>query len=802
MFEAQVAYYLNQYLGKYLTGLDAESLKISVWAGDVQLRNLSLKPEALADLELPVTVKAGMLGKLTLKVPWNKLGQAPVVVEFDRLYIVAGPKEESEMSGKAEDVESYEEQVDEVEFHAKMQRCTDSEKKFLTDLDARGKGAKASKGGADQPLADRMGFMALIDKILGNLQIKISNVHIRYEDGTLGESLAAAGSPGSRGIGVGVMLQEVVAQTVDASGNVAFVTEDVLQCLRKAVSLSKLCAYFDVDSAPLHPPRRGKWSDMDVAEWDDLFLPARHYDEMCYTHDFLICPVSGGMKYARRSRKFRVNEQDPKQEMSMNLQQVQLQYSRQQYGCTQQLLQAVELFQANAPYRYMRPHGRPAAGAQARIWWRYALRCVRKQLHTSRSSWKDLQHVIATRRRYVPHYARCVEVGKIGGDEAIEGMDRHLPEGAITMFRRLAHASAEASRWKALEALDGAWSTGMGASVAPRVYARGARRDQRKQRTWGEYMWGGQQAQPQQPQQSQQEQQAQQAQLEGGGGSGGGGGGGAKGVPDVGSMRGNLTAEEWGRLEELLAEKTLKDEDESKDTPFTVRIRLAVTIARASARLVEERGSSERHRRVGTALLHLAQHATAPPLAHGSSGSSSSVGDSPRWRELCVAGMDALTLSASQFPTTLEVTAAVGRASVETEAGPLFSTAAGAELAGGGKSAGSAFAMSFVSKPQDGSADAVVDLNIAPSFATYSPGAVSGITGFFAPVEGTQGLQLTTLQAQAAARAEQLRKLAQFQLRSLSAAEEKPKLQLSLSCHAPKAWESREGEPPGRPPAR
>lgn len=68
MFEAQVAWYLNNYLGKYLSGLDAESLKISVWKGDVQLRNLHLKPEALNGLDLPVTVKAGLLGKLTLKV--------------------------------------------------------------------------------------------------------------------------------------------------------------------------------------------------------------------------------------------------------------------------------------------------------------------------------------------------------------------------------------------------------------------------------------------------------------------------------------------------------------------------------------------------------------------------------------------------------------------------------------------------------------------------------------------------------------------------------------------------------------
>lgn len=67
MFEAQVAFYLNKYLGRYVAGLDAESLKISVWKGDVELRNLLLKPEALAGLNLPITVKSGLLGRLTLK---------------------------------------------------------------------------------------------------------------------------------------------------------------------------------------------------------------------------------------------------------------------------------------------------------------------------------------------------------------------------------------------------------------------------------------------------------------------------------------------------------------------------------------------------------------------------------------------------------------------------------------------------------------------------------------------------------------------------------------------------------------
>lgn len=34
------------------------------------LKNLRLRPDALAELDLPVTVRAGLLGSLTLKVCW------------------------------------------------------------------------------------------------------------------------------------------------------------------------------------------------------------------------------------------------------------------------------------------------------------------------------------------------------------------------------------------------------------------------------------------------------------------------------------------------------------------------------------------------------------------------------------------------------------------------------------------------------------------------------------------------------------------------------------------------------------
>lgn len=73
MLEGQLAFILNKYLGQYVSGLDSESLRISVWKGDIVLKNLQLRPEALDAFKLPITVKAGILGTLRLKVRVQQL---------------------------------------------------------------------------------------------------------------------------------------------------------------------------------------------------------------------------------------------------------------------------------------------------------------------------------------------------------------------------------------------------------------------------------------------------------------------------------------------------------------------------------------------------------------------------------------------------------------------------------------------------------------------------------------------------------------------------------------------------------
>ena len=92
MFEGIVADILSRILGKYVENFNKEQLSIGIFGGNVSLKNLRLKGEALADLNLPITVIRGVLGSLELQVPWKNLSSKPVIVKVDDIYILCGPQ--------------------------------------------------------------------------------------------------------------------------------------------------------------------------------------------------------------------------------------------------------------------------------------------------------------------------------------------------------------------------------------------------------------------------------------------------------------------------------------------------------------------------------------------------------------------------------------------------------------------------------------------------------------------------------------------------------------------------------------
>jgi vacuolar protein sorting-associated protein 13A/C len=63
--------------------------------GDVVLRDLQLRREALDKFDLPVDVLEGHLGELTLSIPWSNLKNKPVKVYINNVYLLAVPRNES-----------------------------------------------------------------------------------------------------------------------------------------------------------------------------------------------------------------------------------------------------------------------------------------------------------------------------------------------------------------------------------------------------------------------------------------------------------------------------------------------------------------------------------------------------------------------------------------------------------------------------------------------------------------------------------------------------------------------------------
>ena len=92
VLESLLASILTRYLGSYVKNLNTDQLEISLFRGVIELENLEIRSDALDFLKLPVTVKSGKIGKVSLTIPLSQLKTKPVEMKLDNLYLLAGPK--------------------------------------------------------------------------------------------------------------------------------------------------------------------------------------------------------------------------------------------------------------------------------------------------------------------------------------------------------------------------------------------------------------------------------------------------------------------------------------------------------------------------------------------------------------------------------------------------------------------------------------------------------------------------------------------------------------------------------------
>ncbi|XP_073012998.1 uncharacterized protein [Typha latifolia] len=425
MFEAHVLYLLRRYLGEYVEGLSIEALRISVWKGDVVLKDLKLKAEALNSLRLPVTVKAGFVGTITLKVPWKSLGKEPVVVLIDRVFILAYPAPDGQIL-KEEDREKL--------FQVKLQQIEEAETATLEATNRNSKAGPAPSGNS--------WLGSLIATIIGNLKVTISNVHIRYED-----SISNPGHPFCSG----VTLSKLAAVTMDENGNETFDTSGALDRLRKSLELQRLAAYHDSDSLPWKLDK--KWEDLTPNEWTEIFqggIDEHSGDGMlvwAVNRKYLVSPINGVLKYHRLGKQERQDPEIPFEKASLILSDVSLTITEAQYYDGIKLLETFSRYKTHVEVSHLRPVLPVVEDPNA--WWRYAMLAGLQQKKMCYwFSWERIRDLCQLRRRYVHLYATLLQQPSNNEVSEIRQIERLLDSKVIILWRLLAHAKVESVKSK------------------------------------------------------------------------------------------------------------------------------------------------------------------------------------------------------------------------------------------------------------------------------------------------------------------------------------------------------------------
>ncbi|GAB2216278.1 hypothetical protein Droror1_Dr00024048 [Drosera rotundifolia] len=426
MFEAHVLHLLRRYLGEYVHGLSAEALRISVWKGDVVLKDLKLKAEALNSLKLPVTVKAGFIGTITLKVPWKSLGKEPVIVLIDRVFILAYPVPDGRTL-KEEDRKRL--------FEAKLHEIEEAEAATLEAM---------SRSKLGNPPSGNSWLGSLVATVIGNLKITISNVHIRYED--------PMSNPG-RPFACGLTLAKLAAVTMDDQGNETFDTSGALDKLRKSLQLERLAVYHDSDRPPWKTQKR--WEDLIPIEWVEIFEEginepgAEDKREPIWALDrtYLVSPINGTLKYHRLGSQERNDPDNPFEKAAVVLDDVSLTITEAQYYDWIKLFEVISRYRTHVEVSHLRPV--VSISEAPHLWWRFAVQAALQQRKMCyRFSWERMQYLCQLRRRYIQLYVSSLQQSPLKDVQEMRRIERDLDSKVVLLWRLLAHAKVESVKSK------------------------------------------------------------------------------------------------------------------------------------------------------------------------------------------------------------------------------------------------------------------------------------------------------------------------------------------------------------------
>ncbi|XP_023807842.1 vacuolar protein sorting-associated protein 13C isoform X3 [Oryzias latipes] len=451
VFEALVSDTLNRFIGDYVENLDKSQLKIGIWGGNVVLENLKVKENALSEFDIPFKVKAGQIARLTLKIPWKNLYNEAVVASMEGLYLLVVPgatvkydaakEERYQQEAKQKELRRIEEvlqvatsrtsntgdvlfDLESVVYKepGKVQKGRKKLKKHKKGL----KKLKRHESKADTPKAEKKDTFVekLATQVIKNLQVKISSIHLRYEDDL---------SDPQRPLSIGLTLSELSLQTTDENWKSCILNE-AAKIIYKLGSLECLCAYWNVNSVMFY---KESWENI----VDKLKRGISTKEQELPHYQYIFRPVFAFAKICINPNA-ELELSSPKVNLHLEVQNIAFEMTKLQYLNMVELLESFDRMVKNAPYRMFRPDV-PVLN-NARIWWKYSINSI-MEVHIRHLSHMWAWSNILSHRRNLKAYKtvyknKILAQSKTGPDteRQIQDLEKVLDVFNITLARQQA----------------------------------------------------------------------------------------------------------------------------------------------------------------------------------------------------------------------------------------------------------------------------------------------------------------------------------------------------------------------------
>ncbi|XP_028627194.1 vacuolar protein sorting-associated protein 13C [Grammomys surdaster] len=422
VLESVVADLLNRFLGDYVENLNKSQLKLGIWGGNVALDNLQIKENALSELDVPFKVKAGQIDKLTLKIPWKNLYGEAVVATLEGLYLLVVPGASIKY-----DAEKEEKSLQDIK---QKELCRIEE--ALQKAAEKDKPKEAKKDTFLEKLATQ---------VIKNVQVKITDIHIKYEDDV---------TDPERPLSFGVTLREFSLLTTNEHWTPCILNE-AEKIIYKLVKLDSLSAYWNVGCCMSY---RGSREHILNQLKREILTSANIPPD----HQYIFQPISASAKlYMNPGAESELKT--PKLDGNIEVQNIAIELTKPQYLSMIDFLESLDYMVRNVPYRKYKPC--LPLHTNCRQWWKYAIDSVLEvhiRRYTQPWSWSNIKKHRQLLKSYKMAYKSKLTQTKVSEEiqKQIQDLEKSLDVFNIILVRQQAQVevihSGQKLRKKSAEA--------------------------------------------------------------------------------------------------------------------------------------------------------------------------------------------------------------------------------------------------------------------------------------------------------------------------------------------------------------